>query len=235
MTTFHVLCAGAVKAALSGLIPGFEKRSGVVPDFTYGPVGTLRQKFVTEAAAGALILNRPTLEQLAAQGLVERASIRDIGHVGVGITVSRHGIPPDVSTEAALRRALLHAASLSYGDPAHGDSSGTHFSSVLEKLGIAAQVRAKTHLAGSGMEVVELVGRGAVELGATQSSVILASDQVLLAGLLPPDLQCLTTYAMAPVPHGGPSAQAFVDHLSEPAARAHFMKAGFMPTDERAA
>jgi len=233
MMEFHVLCAGAVKAALSGLIPGFEMRSGAALDFTYGPVGTLRQKFVAQAQAGVLILNRPTLEQLAAQGRIEHAGIRDIGHVGVGIAVSRHATPPDVSSGAALRHALLQTPSLSYGDPAHGDSSGTHFSSVLEKLGIADQLRAKTHLAGSGMEVVELVGRGAVELGATQSSVILASDQVVLAGLLPPDLQCLTTYAMAPVPQAGPWAQAFVDYLCEPAARVHFGKAGFMPTEGR--
>lgn len=109
-----------------------------------------------------------------------------------------------------------------------GDSSGVHFANVLERLGIALQVRVKTVLAPAGLAVAELVRQGDVALGATQASVISACDGITLVGLLPPDLQHITTYSSGIMRHAASpeAAKLFVAYLNTPSARASFDKAG---------
>ena len=51
---------------------------------------------------------------------------------------------PDISTPEALKRTLLAARAISYSDPAAGGASGIYFAKLLERLGIASEVNAKT-------------------------------------------------------------------------------------------
>lgn len=225
----NVFCAGAVRPALTMLVTGFEKETGHRLQFTYGAAGSLKIRILEGESADALILNRPALEQLERAGRLLGGTILDLGRVGVGIAVRNNAPLCDVSTPDALRGTLLAAASISYGNPAMGDSSGIHFANVLERLGIAEQVSRKAVLAPSGLAVAELVRQGKVELGATQASLIPACDGITLAGLLPPSLQHVTTYSAA-VTADAASAEAarrFVSYLTAPLAKLKFGKAGF--------
>jgi molybdate transport system substrate-binding protein len=191
-STIHVLCAGAVKHAFTQLAGRFERDTGHSVKCTFAAVGTLVRQHAEGAKADFLLLNRPAIDALLSQGKV-MAPVVDAGTVGVGIAV-RSGSPrPDLSSPESLRAALLETPSLSYGDPAHGDSSGVHFAKVLERLGITQAVAARTQLAPSGLAVAERVRDGHVALGATQASVIAACPGIELAGLLPAELQQLTT------------------------------------------
>jgi len=139
-STLIVYCAGAMKAAVADLAGKFERDTGHTLTFTYGPVGGLRTKAVAENP-DVLILSAPALDEMGSEGHVIRETIVRLGTVGVGIAV-RNGAPvPDVSTPERLRSALLAAKSLTYGDPAKGDSSGVHFAKVLERLGIVEELR----------------------------------------------------------------------------------------------
>lgn len=227
MERIEVFCAGAVKAAVAGPASEFEGRCGLKPSFTFGPAGGLKRKAIEGERVHAFILSRPALDDLERAGKIEPGTIFDIGRTGVGIVVRKGRPVPDVSSPAALRRALLDAASLTYGDPAHGDSSGTHFSSVIEKLGISRELAARTVLASLGVEVVEKVALGSVELGATQSSIILANADVALAGMLPQELQRFTTYAAALAKGSGAPAREFWEFLGRAETRAHFERLGF--------
>ena len=124
---------------------------------------------------------------------------------------------------------MLAAPSLSYGDPAHGDSSGVHFAKVIAQLGIADAVTGKTRLAPSGLAVAELVRDGQVALGATQASVIAACRGADLAGLLPGELQNFTTYAcaLAADAQAPDQARRLLDYLRTAQARETFAEAGF--------
>jgi len=229
MAAVNVLCAGAVKAALQGPAGEFERGRPGSLRCAYGPVGSLRARLEAGEPADLLILSRPVLDALAGEGRVEPGSIADIGTVGVGIAVRRGAPLPDIASAQALRARLLEAESVCYGDPAHGDSSGTHFAKVLQMLGLAEAVAGKAVLAAAGLEVVEIVGGGRAALGATQSSVIAADPSVVLAGLLPPPLQHTTTYALALAPSAGPWAREFAARLRQADAAAHFRRAGFAP------
>ena len=94
---------------------------------------------------------------------------------------------PDISTPDALRQTLLNAKSITYMDPTKG-TSGKHFASVLDQLGIADQMRAKTTLGDVGF-VVEPVARGDLELGIQQITEILPVKGAKLVGPLPDALQ----------------------------------------------
>lgn len=225
-----IFCAGAAKAALAGPLAGFEALTGLKPGVIYGTTGALQKRLERGEPADLFIAGRPALEQLAADGTIDGATLSDLGRVGVGLAVRRSTEAlPDTSTVAALTQVLLQASSLSYGDPQGGDSSGRHFQSVLEQLGIAEKVRSKTLLAPLGLAVAEHVATGQAAIGATQSSVILANPGVVLAGMLPQALQHYTTYSYGLVrkaPHLE-NATRVVKHLSQPASIANFVRTGF--------
>ncbi len=219
--TLRIFCAGAVRGAMTRLTRALETETGETLDFTFGAVGTLKKKVEAGERADLLVLSRPALEALEREGRVQAGSIGELGRVGVGIAVREGARAPSLATPAGLAQALLAAASIAYGDPAHGDSSGVHFDEVLERLGIKAELAARTLLAPSGIAVAELVRQGKAELGATQASVIAASPGIALAALLPPELQRMTTYAYA-IASGAASAGAagrMATFLATPAAR----------------
>jgi molybdate transport system substrate-binding protein len=226
--TVHVLCAGAVKHAFTALASCFEQETGQSVHCTFGAVGALLQQHAQGARADILLLSRSAINTLVSQGKVIQPAF-DVGIVGVGVAV-RSGSPrPDLSSPDALRKALLDAPSLSYGDPAHGDSSGVHFAKVIAQLGLSRALAAKTRLAPSGIAVAEQVRDGHVAIGATQASVIAACPGVDLAGLLPGELQNFTTYAcgLAAGAQASEEARGLLECLRTERARAVFAKSGF--------
>jgi molybdate transport system substrate-binding protein len=226
--TVHVLCAGAVKHAFMALAGCFEQDTGQTVHGTFAAVGALLRQHAQGARADILVLSRPAIDALMAQGKVVQPAF-DVGTVGVGIAV-RSGSPrPDLSSPDSLRRALLGAPSLSYGDPAHGDSSGVHFAKVIAQLGLAEALEGKTRLAPSGVAVAEQVRDGHVAMGATQASVIAACPGVDLAGLLPRELQNFTTYAcgLAADAQASEEARRLLESLRTDRAREVFAKSGF--------
>ena len=229
-----VFCAGAVRGAMTRLASGFESETGQRLEFEFGAVGSLKSRLAAGDHADVLVLSRPALEELYQKEHLVEGSIRVLGRVGVGIAV-REGRPaPPLATAADLSKALLAAASLAYGDPAHGDSSGLHFDAVLDRLGIKEQLKQKAMLAASGLVVAELVRLGRAELGATQASVIAACPGIVMAGMLPPELQHVTTYAFAISSRAASSevAHRFYSYLQAPSARVVLEDAGFKSTDQ---
>jgi molybdate transport system substrate-binding protein len=128
-----------------------------------------------------------------AGGLVRRNRWRN---VGVGVVVKEGAAVPDISTVEAFKNALKAAKSVAYIDPAAGGSSGIYVSGLLDKLGIAADVKPKAKLKQGGY-VAELIANGEAELGLHQISEILPVKGVKLVGPLPAEIQNYTTYAAA--------------------------------------
>lgn len=153
-------------------------------------------------------------------GGAAKAFVQPLARVGVGVAVHERAPDPDISSADAFRRTLLAARSVVYIDPAIG-TSGKHVAQVLERLGIAEQIKPKATL-GKGGYVVEPVGRGEIELGIHQISEMLPVKGVRVVGPLPAELQKYTTYVAVPVAGSAQSAavEAFILHLTGQAARA---------------
>ena len=154
----------------------------------------------------------------------------DIASVGVGVAV-REGAPkPDISTVEALSKALVEARAVAYIDPASGGSSGIYFSGLLDRLGIAAQVKPKAKLSNGGY-VAEIVARGEADIAVHQISEILPVKGVVLVGPLPAAVQRMTVYALGSAsntPHLD-AVKALAAHLTSPAAAAVLKAKGMEP------
>ena len=83
-----------------------------------------------------------------------------------------------------MKRTLLTAKSIVYADPAKGGASGVYFAGVLNRLGIADQMKDKTILV-PGPQAAEVVAKGDAELGIAQASEIVPVAGSLLVGPLP--------------------------------------------------
>lgn len=207
----HLLAGGAVQETMTELTKLFERDTGHKVVATFGPMGTLQEKIAGGARADLLVMTGSALDELEKKGAA-LGGRKELGRVGIGVAV-REGAPkPDISTPDKLRAALLAAKSITYADPARGATSGMHFASVLEKLGIKDQVASKTKLQVGGF-VVELVAKGEVEMGIQQMSEIVPVKGVTLLGPLPGDLQRVTPY-IAVVPKNAASGEAAAQMLA---------------------
>jgi len=222
-----VLSAGAVRAIVSDLAESFRRETGHTVSLSFGTVGQTRQKLLSGEPVDLVIMTDVAVDALAAQGALVAGSRVDIARTGMGVGV-RDGAPrPDISTTEAFKATLLQAKSLVYVDPAQGATSGVHFKSVLERLGIASAVAGKTQLVSGGYPA-EKVAKGEAELVVHQISEIVPVKGVVLVGSLPPDLQKVTTYsaALATRSASPATARAFMAFLARPAFKAKFAEAG---------
>jgi molybdate transport system substrate-binding protein len=146
----------------------------------------------------------------------------------VGAFVRKGAAKPDISSPDAFKRAMLKAKSIAYPDPAGGGASGIYVASLLERLGIAAEMKPKTRLSTLGT-LYTSVASGDVEIGFNQVSEILAQPTVELVGALPPAIQNYTQFAPGIVAgtSQADAARALAAFLSSPAAQTVLKAKGF--------
>jgi molybdate transport system substrate-binding protein len=173
-----------------------------------------------------VIVTDVALDELITQGAIV-GTRTDLARAGVGVGV-RDGAPkPDISTPDAFKQAILAAKSIVYVDPAQGATSGIHFASVLQRLGIADAVKSKTILWPGGY-AAEAVQKGQAELVVHQISEILPVTGVTLVGPLPGDLQKVTVYSagVGSKSKDADAAKTFITYLTKPSSKEKFAAAG---------
>jgi molybdate transport system substrate-binding protein len=225
-----VLSSTALKAAMEELAPQFERATEYKLAITYGPSAGLKPRIEAGEPFDLALITPASIDELIKQGRIEPGSRYNIGRTGIGVAI-RAGAPrPDIGTTAAFRRALLDAKSITYGDPARGGLSSVYFIGLLERLGIADQIKVKARL-GTASEGVRPVATGEAELGIGQASEIPLVPGVELLGPFPAELQSYTEVTAGVAAHakeaGG--AKALIKFLTAPAAATVFKAKGFEP------
>ena len=216
-----VLTAGAFKQVLVALVPDFEKQTGHKVTVDNETVGALTKRIEGGEAFDVAVLTPGAVNELAAKGKLVEGSASTLARVGVGVMVKAGAPAPDISSVEAFKRALLAAKSVAYIDPASGGSSGIYVAGLLDKLGIADQVKPKAKLKKGGY-VADLIASGEAELGIHQISEIVPVKEVTLIGPLPAEIQNYTVYA-AGIGAGAKDAEAakaLIKALTGPAAAA---------------
>jgi molybdate transport system substrate-binding protein len=214
-----VLTAGAMKEVVLSVIPEFEKQTRNKVTISNDTAGALLRRIQEGEAFDVVVVTPAALEELAGKGKVAAGSRTALARVGVGVVVKEGAAVPDIGTVEAFKGALLAAKSVAYIDPASGGSSGVYFVRLIERLGIADQIKAKAKLKQGGY-VADLIASGEAELGVHQISEILPVKGVVLVGPLPRDIQNYTTYAAAVggAATDGTAAAALIRMLAGPAA-----------------
>jgi molybdate transport system substrate-binding protein len=225
-----VLTAGAFKETLLALVPDFEKQTGNKVIVDNDTAGGLKKRIEGGEAFDVAVITPAVVDELAGAGKIVAGSRVNIASVGVGVVVKEGAPKPDVSTVETFKQALLAAKSVAYIDPASGGSSGIYIDKLLERLGIADQIRPKAKLKKGG-HVADLIVNGEAELGLHQISEIVTVKGAALVGPLPKEIQNTTTYAagLSASAKDKDAAQALIRMFSSPAAAATLKSKGMEP------
>ena len=189
-----VLHGGAFTQLVEAVVPEFQRQTGHKVTTQRETVGALQKRIEGGEAFDLAILTPAAVDDLAKKGKITAGSRVNLVQVGVGVVVKEGAPRPDVSTVDAFKRALVAAKSVAYIDPQAGGSSGIYVAGLLEKLGIANEVKPKAVLIHGGA-VAEHVAKGEAELGIHQISEILPVKGITLVGALPKEIQNYTIYA----------------------------------------
>ena len=189
-----VLTAGAFKQVVLALVPNYERQTSNHVTVDNGTTGQLKGRIDGGEAFDIVVITPAVVDQMTASGKVAAGSKINLASVGIGVVVKEGAQKPDISTVEKFKEALLKAKSVAYIDPASGGSSGIYVDKLVEKLGIADQIRPKAKLKKGGY-VAELIASGEAELGIHQISEIVPVKGVTLVGPLPKEIQNTTTYA----------------------------------------
>jgi molybdate transport system substrate-binding protein len=216
-----VLTTGAFKQVVVALVPEFEKATGHKVVVDNGTVGQLTKRVDGGETFDVLVLSPKGIEDNIKKGKIVAGSDAKLAKVGVGVMVKAGAPKPDISSVEAFKQALLKAGSVGYIDPASGGSSGIYVAGLLDKLGIASEIKPKAKLKQGG-HVSELVVSGEAEIGIHQISEIVSEKGVTLVGPLPAAIQNYTTYAVGLGTGAGnaEAAKAFIRVLTGPSAAA---------------
>jgi len=144
----------AMKAAIEELAPPFERASGHVLRVIYGPSGGLARRLNGSEPADLIVVESKVLDELIKQGKVALGRT-DVARTGIGIAVRKGAPKPDVSSAAAVRRALLAAKSIGHTAPAGGGVTAAHIRADVESRG-----RGDRHAAGGVAADYDLFCRG---------------------------------------------------------------------------
>jgi len=214
-----VLTAGAFKQVLLTLLPQLENEAARKVTLDNDTVGALSKRIEGGEGFDLAVLTPGALENLSGKGKIVPGSATRLARVGIGVVVKEGAPKPDISSVDAFKRSLLSAKSIAYIDPAAGGSSGIYVAGLLEKLGIAGDVKAKSKLIQGGA-VAEHIAKSEAELGIHQISEILPVKGITLVGPLPSEIQNYTVYAagIGAQAQAPDAAKALLKVLSGPAA-----------------
>jgi molybdate transport system substrate-binding protein len=140
-----------------------------------------------------VVLAADAIARLEAEGLVVSGSRADIARSGIAVAVAAGAPAPDISSEAAVRDAVVKAKAIGFST----GPSGSHLGRLFEKWGIAESVRARLRQAPPGVPVGALLARGEADLGFQQLSELIHLDGITLLGPLPAGIQATTTFSGA--------------------------------------
>jgi len=224
----NVLSASALKVIVTELSEKFRKESGHTIDLEFATAGAVEKRILAGETPDVFIATDVQMKGIAEKGLTKGVSVI-IARVGLGIAVKEGAPKPDISNVKALKETLLAAKSVTYPDPAKGGASGIHFASVIDKLGIAEPIKAKSILGANPDLVCVSVAKGEAAMCVHQISEIVAVKGVTLLGPLPGEVQKITTFAVAASAKASSpdTARAFARFVARADLKAKLSAAGF--------
>ena len=217
--TLKILSAGAFRQVAAEFVPAFEKDNGIKIDLQNATAGALIKRISEGEPFDLVFLTPAGLTELSRAGKVDAASIRQVARVAIGVAVKAGAATPPLTTVEEFKQAVLQAGKIAYIDPASGGSSGIYLDGLFQRLGLSEQVKAKAVLVPGGY-AAERVANGQADMAIHQVSEILPVAGVVLAGLLPAEIQNYTSYGsgVSTTSKSQELARKFVNAVSAPSA-----------------
>jgi len=205
-----VLSGGAMRRFMIEAVPLFEDVRGIKVAVRFGPTRELKAEIEAGAAFDLALLPRSAIDELVRAGRIAASTLTDAVRSLVGLMVRAGAPEPDIASVDAFKTVLRRARSISYSR----GPSGLYVGELIERLGLAPEMRDKTVFA-VGRPVGEVIANGEAEIGMQQIIEITPVKGAHLVGPLPRELENFVLYTMGLAPRAADSAvaRAFIAFL----------------------
>jgi len=209
-----ILTSNSTLPVLDTLIPVYEKSSGNTVTVSADSAKAMVARIRGGESGDVLVLGNGAVKELTEAGFINGATRRGFARAIVGVGV-RSGTPhPDISSVDAFRKTLLAARAIAH--TVHG-ASGMYIPTLLEKLGIAAEMKAKT-VTRPGGYIGKVVVEGEADIALQQIPELLAVPGLDCVGPVPDAVQKSfeTSIALFSNSTQAAAAQVMADFFANP-------------------
>lgn len=138
-----------------------------------------------------VVLAKDAIDDLTAASRIVAGSRIDVAVSAIAIAVAAGTPHPDISSAEGVKRAVLSARSIGYST----GPSGVYLAKLFKTWDTEDRLQNRITVAPVGVPVGSLVARGEIELGFQQLSELIGVDGIEVVGLLPPEIQAITTFS----------------------------------------
>jgi len=223
-----VLSTNAITSVTDELYGQFERATGnkLTVRYEFGPV--LNREIESGGAVFDVAILSLDVAGLVRQGKIVEGTRTVLGRTGIGVGVRRGASKPDISTAEAFKRTLLNAKSVAYSQEG---SSGLYFIGLIERLGIAEEMKPKLRPQPGTVPTAQAVVTGDAEIVVVGAALVYLVSGAELVGWLPGELQSYVVFtggvsATAKEPE---TARALLDFMTTPEAAATLKAKGLEP------
>jgi molybdate transport system substrate-binding protein len=223
-----VLSVVPLKTTMDMLGPQFEAATGHKLVIAYGGSDQIKRRVENGEEFDVAVAFLELIEDLIKQGKLVADSRKIIASVPIAVAVKKGAPKPDISTVDAFKRTLLNAKSISHS--AEG-GSGIYFKGLIERLGIAAELKSKLRPINGATLVVPAVVKGEADIAVITTPYIAMEPGADLVGALPGELQQLIVYTagISSAARQAGAAKALITHLTTPEAAKLLKSKGLDP------
>src|SRR5262245_39578936 len=221
----RVMGSNGVKGVIDELRAQCEKAIGRPLAIDFNTSASVKQRIQSDESFDLAILTSEVIDELTKSGKIAAAGRTELARSGIGFGIRAGAKKPDISTPEAVKRTLLAAKSITY---VPDGASRVHIEKMLNDLGIANDVKAKTVFAKGADEATQSAADGKVELVLTLISEIVPTRGLELIGPFPAKYQNYVSFAagISPSAKNPEAAKALIQFLTSPAATPTFKSKG---------
>ena len=184
-TSITLRTSNSTRPVVDMLVPEFERASGHQVTLILDTAKNSLARINAGERADAAVLLGTSIDELAELGILATHSRQPFARSTIGMAVLKGAPKPDISTVEAFKRTLLNAKSIAH--TVHGPS-GAYFPGLIERLGIAEQVKPKT-VTRPGGYIGVVVAAGEAEMAFQQICELLAVPGIEVVGPIPEEIQ----------------------------------------------
>jgi molybdate transport system substrate-binding protein len=220
-----IISAVPMRQVINELGAPFERSTGHKLTIKYVASPLVEKEIDAGEAFDVAISNPGIVDALIRKGKVAAGTRADIARAGLGVGVRKGAPKPDIGSVEAFKRTLLAANAVSYSGQG---ASAPYFNGMLERLGIAEQMKQKLRPLPPRLNV-EAVAKGDADIVVVVVPSILVGTGVDLVGPLPAELQTWIGFSagLGAAAKEPTAAKALIGHLTSAAAVPIFKAKGF--------
>ena len=224
----RLISVGGVKVALDKIVADYTKASGNTVNYTVGSPLAVSQKLAAGEIYDVVVQAAPAMDDYAKLGGLKADTRITVARGGIGMAVNKEATPPDITTPAAFKKALLDAKSIAMTDTTMPNGSGILTQAIFQNSGVMDVIKPKIKVVGLDPGQQQ-IAKGEIEIGFFNISEI--RPFVKYGGPVPAPLQQYTNYdaAVTAKTTAPDDAATLVKMIASVPAQKHWKSAGMEP------